>query len=262
MITGRLEPFFETGTEGVIWSLNDPSLPGYDGLRGLRNGDHLRIIGSDDATVWDGEIDLEYTRNWQPYPENPSHGQQAVSGYWVHGLQTTLDPERWGSYFFERYRGELTLGPEQEVCGPHPFHGPSAEIEARLRAVADPEPLYRTALYPWLWFLSDGGAHYSLAKDWRFTLPEILTLLGSPTPEQVSAWKTYPKKATDTLMPFNWPNFVRIALLFGVYGGLDRKFHSQDAAAAWLIETGAKDLLLRDVAGIAEVRDRFTTRPQ
>ena len=262
MISGRLDPFFETGTEGVIWSLTDTSLPGYDGLWPLYTGDHLRIIGADDDTAWEGTVVLEYQRNWQPYPANPSYGQQAVNNYWVHGLQADLDPDRWAGYFFEKYRGELTPGPEQRPSRePHPFHGTSAAMEERLRAAPDPEQLYRTALYPWLWFLSDGES-YSLAKEWQFAPAEILQLLGSPTPEQLSAWKAYPKKATDTLIPFNWQTFVRVALLYGVYGALDRKFHEHDAAAAWLVETGAKALLLGDIAGVAELRDRLTAISQ
>jgi hypothetical protein len=257
MITGRLEAFFETGTEGVIWSLSDRRLPGYDGLWPLCNGDHLRIIGAADETLWEGTIELEYQRNWQPYQQNPTYGQQAVFDFWVHGLQVDLDPEQWAQFFFDGYRASLTLGPKQTPRPLHPFIGPSGEMEARLRAAPHPARLYRAALYPWLWFLSNKDDYYSLAKEWQFSLSETLRLLGSPTTAQVLAWKTYPKQADDTLMPFAWDTFVRIALLFGVYGGLNRKFHSPDGAAAWLTETGTKDLLLRDVAGIAEVRDRL-----
>lgn len=253
MISGRLEPFFETGTEGVIWSVNDPSMPGYDGLWPLYNGDHLRIIGVHDETVWAGTIEFEYERNWQRFPYNPSHGQQAVNDFWVHGLERTLAPETWAAYFFEQYRAELTLGPEQRPFRrQHPFLGPSAEMATRLRTAPNPEELYRHACYPWLWFYSN-GEYYSLAKHWQFTLPEILQLLGSPTEQQVAAWKTYPKIGNNTLIPFNWETFERVALLFGVYGGLNRKYHRQEDAAAWLIETGSKDLLLG--GSIAQVRD-------
>ena len=53
---GSLDPFFETGTEGVIWSLSEYAEKcGYDTLHCLQNGDRLTVYSS----VSDGDIDLK-----------------------------------------------------------------------------------------------------------------------------------------------------------------------------------------------------------
>ena len=43
-ISGVLDAFFETGTEGVIWSLYDDKNNGYDSLHCLENGDYLKVF--------------------------------------------------------------------------------------------------------------------------------------------------------------------------------------------------------------------------
>src|SRR5690606_29287821 len=77
-VSGILEPFFETGTEGVIWSVTDPRCAlgdPYEGLHDLKNGDHLTVYERDGVTVrWKGTVKLEFKRNWRPYPMNPKHG--------------------------------------------------------------------------------------------------------------------------------------------------------------------------------------------
>jgi len=108
-IKGKLDPFFETGTEGVIWSLFDDTKEGYDALVILDQGDYLTIFDPDDSTkvVWEGNIDLEYERNYHPYPMNPQSGQQAIMGMWVHGIQRNVEPDEWGTWFFKAYPAEL-----------------------------------------------------------------------------------------------------------------------------------------------------------
>lgn len=254
-VYGRLDAFFETGTEGVIWSVIDPGLPAYDGLWSLRDGDQLSVLGRRRETVWKGTVQLEYERNWEPYEHNPGHGQQAVGGIWVHGLQVDLAPDDWAIMFSERHRAILTLGPQQNIPAPHPFIGSASGMDDRLHAIADPQQLYRFALYPWLHFLSN-GAYFSLAKDMGFTLDETLALLGKPSLEQVTVWRETPFDWRQT--PVDWEMFVRLALLWGVYGGLDWKFHDKDDAAQWLRETGRKTRLLSGIDGIIEVRDELT----
>ena len=100
-LTGRLDPFCETGTEGVVWAVTVDGLLGYDSLFPLQPGDGLLIYGADGDVAWQGIVDLEYQRRYRPYPNNPKMGQQEVFGYWVHGFQRDLDPETWAKAFFD-----------------------------------------------------------------------------------------------------------------------------------------------------------------
>lgn len=100
-VAGRLTPFFETGTEGVIWSLTLPGVPGYDGLVCLKPGDALFIYKEAGGLHWKGRVDLEYQRRHRPFPLNPQYGQQEINGFWVHGFQKDLSPEDWATPFFE-----------------------------------------------------------------------------------------------------------------------------------------------------------------
>lgn len=111
IIKGKLDPFFETGTEGVIWSLYEDGKEGYDGLRPLYNGDYLMVFHpEDDSLVWEGNINFEYERNFRNYPTNPEYGQQEVFGFWIHGLQENVSPEDWGTWFFKSYPANLIRG--------------------------------------------------------------------------------------------------------------------------------------------------------
>ena len=109
MVKGNLEAFFETGTEGVIWSLYDDTKEGYEGLNCLDQGDYLTIFDPEDKNkvVWEGNIDLEYERNYHPYPLNPQYGQQAIGGLWVHGIQRDVEPDTWGKWFYKQYPAEV-----------------------------------------------------------------------------------------------------------------------------------------------------------
>jgi hypothetical protein len=100
LLAGQLDPFFETGTEGVIWSLLLPGVPGYDNWVPLADGDRLRIYGAQGTVAWEGPVHLEHQRRYRPYPMNPACGQQEVFGFWVHGFQADVDPEVWATAFF------------------------------------------------------------------------------------------------------------------------------------------------------------------
>jgi hypothetical protein len=108
-IKGKCDPFFETGTEGVIWSLYEDGKEGYDALQVIDQGDYLTIFDPENPTkvVWEGNIDLEWERNYHPYPMNPQYGQQAIMGMWVHGIQRNVEPDDWGTWFFKAYPAEL-----------------------------------------------------------------------------------------------------------------------------------------------------------
>jgi len=108
-IKGILEPYFETGTEGVIWSVMPSGGTDVCNLHCLRNGDHLTIFDplNNDIIIWSGNIDLEYERNYAPYHADSEYGQQAVHGMWVHGFQRDVTPEEWGLWFIKYYPAEL-----------------------------------------------------------------------------------------------------------------------------------------------------------
>ena len=109
IIKGKLEPFFETGTEGTIWSVYEDGKEGHNGLHCLEYGDFLRIFDSEETTkvVWEGRIDYDWKINFRPYPMNPEYGQQEVLGFWVHGIQKDVNPEVWGTWFFKQYPAEM-----------------------------------------------------------------------------------------------------------------------------------------------------------
>lgn len=109
IIKGKLDPFFETGTEGIIWSVYEDGKTGYDGLNCLKDGDFLRIFDIDNPSkvIWEGIIDLEWERNYRNYPRNPEYGQQEIGGFWVRGIQSTVTPEQWAQWFFKEYPAEM-----------------------------------------------------------------------------------------------------------------------------------------------------------
>ena len=108
-IAGILDPFWETGTEGVIWAVinDDPKLQGYEKLTILTDGDYLFVEDGEGGIIWEGEIKLEYERKYRPFPNNPESGQQEIFGYWVHGFQESEEPETWATWFFEGRRAVL-----------------------------------------------------------------------------------------------------------------------------------------------------------
>lgn len=61
VIYGALEPFCETGTEGVIWSVSEYGQAGYAGLNCLEEGDVLTVYKNvrDGEVEWEGVLDFE-----------------------------------------------------------------------------------------------------------------------------------------------------------------------------------------------------------
>ena len=106
-INTHLEPYFETGTEGVIWSVQIDNL-GYEGLYPLKNGDELIVYTKDRcAIVWKGIVHLEFERLYTHYPGNPQYGQQLIFNRYVHGFQSNLEPHVWANWFFSELPAAL-----------------------------------------------------------------------------------------------------------------------------------------------------------
>lgn len=103
VIEGRLEGFFETGTEGVVWMIyKDGYNPGnYNALESIEAGDHLTVFNEDGSIAWEGEIDPDYEVGYTTYPRNPEYGQQAALGCWVHWIQKGFQPDDWAKFFIQ-----------------------------------------------------------------------------------------------------------------------------------------------------------------
>lgn len=101
-VVGELDAFFETGTEGVVWSMHWAGIPGYTGLIPFRDGDRIVAYATPTQAAWDIRLQLEYQRRFRPYPLNPKYGQQEINGLWVHGFEKTMDPEKWSEPFFQQ----------------------------------------------------------------------------------------------------------------------------------------------------------------
>ena len=111
VISGVLEDFFETGTEGVVWSVYDEDERGYDGLHMIEQGDHLTILDSLGNRIWSGTIRCDRKTGWRPYRDNPEYGQPCALGYNIHWTQKGFKPDDWARFFIrpkqDRLRGVL-----------------------------------------------------------------------------------------------------------------------------------------------------------
>ncbi|GEM_PF-1069090 len=108
---GELIDFFETGTEGVIWMLEDERRFGREALESICEGDHLTILDQLGKVLWRGIIRCDNRVGWRRYPMNPQYGQQCALGRWVHWIQRGFKPDDWARYFirpdYDRLRGIL-----------------------------------------------------------------------------------------------------------------------------------------------------------
>lgn len=241
-VRGFLAPFFETGTEGVVWSLDDPGLPGYDSLHPLMNGDELRVLDDAGGTLWEGVVRLDRTTGLLPHYPGGEPVQQAVLGYWVHGLQEGMDPEAWGRLFFEGRRAVLReVGFRPYPSEPHPFSGLVEGLRARLAVLpeARAREVFRNALHHWLFVRLD-GEWSSLTQGWGLGLDETLALLGQLAPYDARARAPRPNGDRETPMPFSLPLLERLGVLFGLNAALLWGLRDEASRAAWLRAANAR----------------------
>jgi hypothetical protein len=100
---GILFGWFETGTEGILWALqehkyiyqtgglNDGPHWDHKGLQVLRNGDRLKIYDENKILLHDIVVDLDNTRQYKSL--------QQKNTYWVHGMQKSFHKEFWWNIF-------------------------------------------------------------------------------------------------------------------------------------------------------------------
>lgn len=125
LIAGKLEAYFATGTEGIIWSIlkyaRDSQADVYDRLYPLEDGDDLIIFSKNKEDIlWAGSIDFEYkTKLIEDHPLGVyPGGKQAIDGLWVNGFPRSFngEPETWLKYFEDAHpavchKAELNDGP-------------------------------------------------------------------------------------------------------------------------------------------------------
>lgn len=112
--------FSETGTEGIIWSLQKNTSSedkewSYDNLVPLENGDELTIYDKEiflrdnakrKVIVWKGKINFE-TKSHLETTRNGYYTGQCIYGMWCHGIQKTKYPDAFHLYFFRNYPMKL-----------------------------------------------------------------------------------------------------------------------------------------------------------
>ncbi len=64
-VRGPLLGFSETGSEGVIWMIDDENRRGRDGLETICEGDHLAILDQLGRTLWKGTIRCDKKTGWR-----------------------------------------------------------------------------------------------------------------------------------------------------------------------------------------------------
>lgn len=96
IIKGKLHPYFETGTEGTIWSLYEDGKQGYDGLNCLEKGDKLTIYNADGSR----EIikNLVIQPNFETGKLKKNQQPQAL-GLWIHWTQDKWHQDAWAILF-------------------------------------------------------------------------------------------------------------------------------------------------------------------
>lgn len=94
---GSLEPFFETGTEGVIWAVTEYGRKGYDGLNILENGDKLTVYENvtDGNIAWQGRVSFDCTQNMFTVHNGT---------YPIHTERTPkhIAPDQWQQMYWDR----------------------------------------------------------------------------------------------------------------------------------------------------------------
>lgn len=111
IIFGKLDAFFETGMEGVKWSLIDDEKHDnpYDAIHFISTGDHLTIYSSDfNSEIIFDSIIVE-TKNSNKFALPSLIGfQQSAGGFLCHSLPHGFDPELWASFFKKGCCAKLT----------------------------------------------------------------------------------------------------------------------------------------------------------
>lgn len=104
---GTLRCFFETGTEGIMWSMWEDNKEGYGGMIILEAGDYLTVYWKNNAVLFQGKIIPDFLAGWQRYYRGSRNGQPTALWAWVCWTQKGWMPNLWALLFYEGYRAEV-----------------------------------------------------------------------------------------------------------------------------------------------------------
>ncbi|WP_052402886.1 MbcA/ParS/Xre antitoxin family protein [Muricoccus aerilatus] len=247
IIRGFLEAIVETGTEKVIWSFHDPGLPSHEGCHLLENGDELRVLDDAGGTLWEGVVRFERLAASPTSRLDGSPCGEGALGVCFHGTQEGVDPETWRHLFAERRRAVLRrCSANSRDREPHPFSGPVDGLRARLAALPPgrAEALFEGALCRWLG--SGAKAEWrGLAYAWGLGPAEAVSLLNYPLTGSDEVSLIIPERGGETLLPFFFPVFERLGLLFRLNAALLWGLPDARSRASWLTSANARLFGLR-----------------
>jgi len=106
---GTLFGWWETGTEGAIWALDEDGKTGYEAMQVIDEGDQLKIYDENGKVLFDGIIEPDKQIGWTEYPLNPGHGQPLALGFWIHWTQKGWQPDDWAALFLREEFGKTPL---------------------------------------------------------------------------------------------------------------------------------------------------------
>ena len=192
-ISGRLEPFFETGADGIIWSVQNPKLPGYEGLNPIQDGDALNIIAENGKCIWSSVVIPDKETGWILYPWGDElAGQQSIDGNWVRWTQRDMDPHKWLSMFENRLRVNLysnnikenNIGLEKDIDVLYAISNMNESTKYKL---------FDEYLYSWFsWYSNNHG--YSVAENIGLTIPQVISSLGNQSNDLILIYKQSNRK--------------------------------------------------------------------
>lgn len=104
---GLLDAWCETGTEGLVWVLNENGFEGYAAMRFVEEGDYLTVFRPDGEIAFEGRISCDREIG-KPRPEdNCDRAQPSALGFWIHWTQEGWDPDEWAEMFLKEYKAIL-----------------------------------------------------------------------------------------------------------------------------------------------------------
>jgi len=123
LIEGWLIDFFETGSEGTHWALEDEFNSSYDALHIMEEGDSLTIQDELGVQLWSGKIKCDRKSGRIRFPKNPDYDQPCALGRWIHWTQDGFKPDDWARFFIlgsgQRLRGILVKRAKSKIAPTH-----------------------------------------------------------------------------------------------------------------------------------------------